>query len=148
MFQGAREWNIIVGRMEIEVVWMAGTQAQHSLGAAWELELDPAGPGSSPVKGRLASESPRRRLGLKETTKTLFFFLGSTPGDSNSVCVGLGPRNIYFLKSFQGSNSRWCTEHSLLPPFTLPPQYSWNYSRERPRGITHKGQENREIAIG
>lgn len=53
---------------------MAGTQAQNSLGAAWELELDPAGLGSSPVKGGLASESPQRWQGLKETTKTLVFF--------------------------------------------------------------------------
>lgn len=72
------------------------------------------------------------------------FFLGRTPGDSDSEGVGLEPRNVYFLKYFPSSNSRWQLSTSLCLPPPLPPQTPPEINRGRTKWLTHSSEENRK----
>ena len=70
-------------------------QEKSRLGAARELGLNPMALGSNHLSREGLLQSHQE--GFEKKTKNLSF-LGSTPGDSDSVGVGLGPRNIYFWK--------------------------------------------------
>lgn len=84
---------------------MAGKKEKSKSEAACELGLNPACPGSNHC---FREDLPQSHQGggqdLKKTHKYKpCFFLGSTSGDSNSIGVGLGPRNTVFeiLSRFQ-----------------------------------------------
>ena len=120
--------------------WL-GRQKKSRLGVSWELALILTEL-QSLFQGGLVSK-PLGAVGgdffffLKQPN---LFFLGRTPGDSDSEGVGLEPRNVYFLKYFPSSNSRW--QLSPLPP--LPPQTPAEINRGRTKWLTHSSEENRK----
>ena len=86
--------------------WL-GRQKKSRLGVSWELaliltELQSLFQGGL-VSKPLGEEGGEFFFFLKQPN---LFFLGRTPGDSDSEAVGLEPRNVYFLKYFPSSNSR------------------------------------------
>ena len=86
--------------------WL-GQQKKSRLGVSWELELIPTELQSLFTVPRRACFKTTGEDGdffLKKQPN--LFFLGRTPGDSDSEGVGLEPRNVYFLKYFPSSNSR------------------------------------------
>lgn len=123
--------------------WL-GRQKKSRLGVSWVLELIPT-EFQSLFQGGLVSKPPGEgRDFFFFLKKPNLFFLGRTPGDSDSEGVGLEPRNVYFLKYFPSSNSRWQLSTSLCLPPPLPPQTPPEINRGRTKWLTHSSEENRK----